>query len=405
MIGMMMRRMVFVFVVMVSFCFGGIAYGDYEVTKGGIRFRLEVDFEKEPELRGLCDESMDIIVGWREKIGEVLKDHTDGTGKFVVIRFHDKGAPAFAVGHKISLSRAWFKRHPKDIGCVLHEYVHVMQAYKNGGHGGHGGWAVEGIADYVRYVHFAKRDLSWFPKGGSYRDGYNAAAGFLYWLEEHVRPGIVKELDGMLRVGTYRDDVFEALTGRDVDWLWTDYCKGVEYLTTDKFELSKVYFEGLWNKTAKIKHDNLLTMFMNWEDEAGDGAKEVRYFRGELIHICRDFRKQLNVALADTMIKEFCRAKVGDIVGRLEKKGGQWEFRFKVDEGYLRRPKLTFKLYVKGQKEAVFDGKFRIDKRGYGKVRVRIKGIEAGKKPRLKGRVELKWRGEVLVYEKDVKVG
>jgi hypothetical protein len=48
----------------------------------------------------------------------------------------------------IYLSRSWFSAHPDDVGCLAHEYAHLVQNVPGGTCPGE---VVEGFADSVRY--------------------------------------------------------------------------------------------------------------------------------------------------------------------------------------------------------------------------------------------------------------
>lgn len=52
----------------------------------------------------------------------------------------------------------WFKSHPTDYGCLIHEYTHLIQAVPGGSCPGE---VVEGIADAMRYM-FGLYDPSWW---------------------------------------------------------------------------------------------------------------------------------------------------------------------------------------------------------------------------------------------------
>lgn len=133
----------------------------------------------------------------------------------------DKGIAATA-GARIVVSSHWIDKHPDDIGLVLHELVHVIQAYPPGGPG----WVTEGVADYVRWGIFEGKELSWFPRPEvpqGYRRSYQVAGGFLLWLEAGKAPGIVRHLNAAMRRGQYSDDIFRKATSQSLDELWNEY--------------------------------------------------------------------------------------------------------------------------------------------------------------------------------------
>ena len=127
---------------------------------------------------------------------------------------------AHAVRDRITISADFVRAHPDDFGMVIHELTHVVQSYPAGGPG----WLVEGIADYIRIVHFepgAPRPK--LTRLASYKDAYKTAAMFLEWIEVKHKPGLVKELNAILRQGTYRDECWTELTGKSVADLWSEF--------------------------------------------------------------------------------------------------------------------------------------------------------------------------------------
>jgi hypothetical protein len=58
-------------------------------------------------------------------------------------------AAAYADTGRILLSWSWFKEHPDDFGCLVHEYTHVIQNVPGGTCPSE---IIEGFADAVRYL-------------------------------------------------------------------------------------------------------------------------------------------------------------------------------------------------------------------------------------------------------------
>ena len=127
----------------------------------------------------------------------------------------------------VTYSASWMRTRPDDIDVVTHEAMHIVQAYPNGNGPG---WITEGIADYVRYkygVDNAAAGWSLTPLAAdhSYKSSYRITARFFVWLENHIRPTIVNELDSAMRLSTYSNDIWKKLTGKTVDELWESYSK------------------------------------------------------------------------------------------------------------------------------------------------------------------------------------
>jgi hypothetical protein len=126
---------------------------------------------------------------------------------------------------KVTISSRWMHLHPEDIDVITHEVMHIVQDY---GESSGPGWLTEGIADYVRYKYgvnnaAAKWALPNYKPTQKYTDAYRVTARFLLWMEEKVKPGIVKELDSQLRKHTFTDNTWQQLTGKTLDELWKSY--------------------------------------------------------------------------------------------------------------------------------------------------------------------------------------
>ncbi|KAH7705196.1 hypothetical protein AAVH_27599 [Aphelenchoides avenae] len=128
-------------------------------------------------------------------------------------------------GNVVRFDPSYFAKNPKDIDVVTHETMHIVQAYK----GRVPVWAVEGIADYVRYtMGFDNKGAGWslpaFKPSQHYTNGYAVTARFFVWLEKKVKPGLVKAYDKALRDGKHAD-FFKRFTGKTVGQLWKMYAK------------------------------------------------------------------------------------------------------------------------------------------------------------------------------------
>ena len=126
---------------------------------------------------------------------------------------------------KVTISSAWLHKRPEDIDVVTHEVMHIVQDY---GESVGPGWLTEGIADYARYKFgvnnpAAKWRLPDFKPTQNYDNAYRITARFLVWIEEKVKPGLVKDLNKQLRKHTYTDDSWKKATGKSVDELWKEY--------------------------------------------------------------------------------------------------------------------------------------------------------------------------------------
>lgn len=157
---------------------------------------------------------------------ELAKEYNQNTLKEVtmVIDTTYKGVAETANG-KVTINYIWLHKHPEDIDVVTHEVMHIVQDY---GDSSGPGWLTEGIADFARNQFgvnnaAAKWGFPDYKPTQNYDNAYRVTARFLYWVQEKVKPGIVKVLDKQMREHTYTDDSFKNLTGKTVDELWKDY--------------------------------------------------------------------------------------------------------------------------------------------------------------------------------------
>jgi len=157
---------------------------------------------------------------------ELAKTYNKKTLKEVtmVIDTSYKGVAETANG-KVTINYMWLHKHPEDIDVITHEVMHIVQDY---GDSNGPGWLTEGIADYARYKFGVNNDAAkWklpdYKPTQNYTDAYRVTARFLLWMEEKVKPGIVKQLDSQMREHTFTDNTWQQLTGKTLDELWKSY--------------------------------------------------------------------------------------------------------------------------------------------------------------------------------------
>lgn len=186
-----------------------------------------VDANDAPDLKEWGNKAGTLCVEWFPKIAALLPSEGFIAPKEVTLHFDPKmKGVAHAFGGKITISAAFVRAHPDDFGMVVHELTHVVQSYPPGGPG----WLVEGIADYIRIVHFEPKAPR--PKldraKASYKDAYKTAAMFLEWIEQHHTTGVVVKMNAALRAGSYKDELWNSLTGKTVDELWALFMKSLQ---------------------------------------------------------------------------------------------------------------------------------------------------------------------------------
>ena len=103
-------------------------------------------------------------------------------------------------------------KHPDDLGIVVHEETHAVQAYRRDHTPG---WVTEGIADYTRWFVFepvAKRPHPTQPKA-NYNDSYRTTAAFLNWCQTTYDKDLVLKLNAVCRAGQYTEAFWQQTTG------------------------------------------------------------------------------------------------------------------------------------------------------------------------------------------------
>ncbi len=185
---------------------------------------VRIDSSAAPSSSAWSESATQLTREWYPRLGNLLASSDMVRLPDVVIRLSTTyDGVAAASGNTIEMSAKRVVELPEDSrGVIIHELVHVVQAYP----GGSEGWLTEGIADYLRCAIYEALPLEQFPrpdKERGYRDSYKVAAGFLFWLESGPAPGIVRQVNAALRKGAYQESVFKERTGRELDQLWNEY--------------------------------------------------------------------------------------------------------------------------------------------------------------------------------------
>jgi len=130
-------------------------------------------------------------------------------------------APAWTAGNEIALNMKWAKDEldGEAKGAVVHEIVHAVQRYPKAP-----GWVTEGIADWVRWLHYegtagearCRRDAQRNPRHDA---GYGVSACFLEWVRMAYDKDLVVKLNGLCRKGAYADSFWKEETGRTLSEL------------------------------------------------------------------------------------------------------------------------------------------------------------------------------------------
>ena len=175
------------------------------------------------KLRAFAAKSEALLKEWEPKVADAL-----GFGAHpgevhpasVTIIFREMKGVAYWDGKAINVATQWVAAHPEDAALVVHELVHVLQAYRKVP-----GWFTEGVADYIRFqlleqgrfgirLDFAKMKP---------RDSYRVTGWFLAQAEAR-HPGLVRKLHAAAKEGRDIEQAFaEHCQGRTIDQSWAGF--------------------------------------------------------------------------------------------------------------------------------------------------------------------------------------
>ncbi|HTU92897.1 MAG TPA: basic secretory protein-like protein [Gemmataceae bacterium] len=180
-----------------------------------------VDVSDAPEMKEWAEKAARVCEQQYTMINEELKDERFQPPRRVRMRIRKMNGVAYASGGQITGSASYFKDHPKDIGAMVHETVHIVQSYRVRGNPG---WLVEGIADYVRFFKYDPGNLGRInPRRARYDGSYRVTAAFLAYLTEKYDKDIVRKLNKMMREGEYKKEAFQKWTGKTLEQLGAEW--------------------------------------------------------------------------------------------------------------------------------------------------------------------------------------
>ena len=223
--------------------FGNTFYSEIDVDDGKVhaapppaaaatgKYEIVIDFTEMPELKDWIESKLrPALETWYPIIVDSLPSDGFTAPRRVTVTFRKNMRGVAATGGRgISCAGEWFKRNLEGeaAGAVVHELVHVAQAYRSRGNPG---WLVEGVADYIRWFQYepeSKRPRP-DPARAKYTDSYRTTGAFLYYVTETHDKEIVKKLNAAMRQGKYSPDLWKEITGKTVDELWAEYVKTLE---------------------------------------------------------------------------------------------------------------------------------------------------------------------------------
>ena len=185
---------------------------------------VSIDVTDNPDAQAWAREAQKLVREWFPQVWRLLATEQTTPPREIKLIFRKSiSAPAYAGGNAITVNGEWIRSHPDDLGMMVHELTHLVQAYPSGPN--KPGWLVEGIADYIRWWRYEPEmpRTRIDPLKASYRDSYRVTAAFLAWITAKYDRRIVPVLDRSLRQGKYSDGIFKEVTGKDLDMLWSEF--------------------------------------------------------------------------------------------------------------------------------------------------------------------------------------
>jgi hypothetical protein len=189
-------------------------------------FRYPVEFvvqaDDEPEMKAWAEKAARVCEQEYPMICDELRSDGFKPPHVVTLTLKsDYRGVAGTSGQHIIGSVRYFRQHPEDIGAMVHETAHVVQAYQVRGNPS---WLVEGIADYVRFYKYEPgRSRPPRPEQARYDGSYRVTAAFLAYLRSKYDKDLVRKLNEAMRRGQYREDLFKDLTGKPVEQLGEEW--------------------------------------------------------------------------------------------------------------------------------------------------------------------------------------
>lgn len=159
--------------------------------------------------------------------GEQVTERWQPPQEIRIVLKPDIGAPAYASGNTITIDSNWVASRPDDLGIVIHEMVHVIQAYPGSDH--KPWWLVEGIADYIRWwryepeLHTGTGRTRINPERDNYDNGYRITGMWLAWCSRKYDMRLVPALDLAMRRREDPVPLFEQITGKSPEQLWEEF--------------------------------------------------------------------------------------------------------------------------------------------------------------------------------------
>lgn len=197
-----------------------------------INLNVELDCTDSPDSAAWAEKAAETAKFWFPKLVVMLDADNFEPVESVRIVFKKMDGVAYASGNTITVSENWIKKNPGDLGMIVHELIHIVQAYKSRVPG----WVTEGIADYIRFFQYepGKVGVRVDPKVHKHTDSYRITACFFDWIVRNKDEHFITKLNDICRKGNYNRETFTELTGKNAEQLWEEFGTIPSKIDTDK---------------------------------------------------------------------------------------------------------------------------------------------------------------------------
>lgn len=192
---------------------------------GRVPAQITVDARDVETVAKFAKRAQAVARTWYPRIAAILGVSSVPSERVTIRISLEAGGVAGTSGRRIEVSARYVARNPNDLGMIVHELAHVVQAYPKYDPA----WLVEGIADYVRFYHFEPASARPHPDPAraNCRDSYRTTACFLDWACRTYDRDLVRKLDAALKASTYSEEMWKALTGKDLDALNAEWLESL----------------------------------------------------------------------------------------------------------------------------------------------------------------------------------
>jgi hypothetical protein len=193
---------------------------DSQPAVSTFKYPIEIttDATDAPELKDWLDKTARVCEREYPMINEALKSPGFVPAHTITMTLKkDYKGVAETGGNRIKGSVDFYTKNQKDVGSMVHETVHVVQAYHSRGNPG---WLVEGIADYIRFFKYEPGKVGRIDANRAHYNGsYRVTASFLNYVSEKYDKDLVTKLNQAMREGKYKEELFKDYTQKSLSEL------------------------------------------------------------------------------------------------------------------------------------------------------------------------------------------